>query len=169
MLQVNEVAWNQVAGWTGQGGSLLGTKRLVTLTNQRTSTHLWNWARVPSIWSRTLPSACMEKLVENLSRFSIRSLLVVGGFEVSSKTWLCYDAVWCTYIRTSLTNYGPTWMMFHEMQNEISDDVRAALYDIWLYFPSRPGVWGHPGVGWSERTLWWIMYSHVHHSCHHQQ
>lgn len=30
MLQVNEVSWNQVAGWTGQGGSLLGTKRLVT-------------------------------------------------------------------------------------------------------------------------------------------
>uniref|UniRef100_A0A671Q9Y4 6-phosphofructokinase type B n=1 Tax=Sinocyclocheilus anshuiensis TaxID=1608454 RepID=A0A671Q9Y4_9TELE len=46
---VNEVSWNQVAGWTGQGGSLLGTKRL--------------------------------KLVENLNKFSIQSLLVVGGFE----------------------------------------------------------------------------------------
>uniref|UniRef100_A0A673HKD8 ATP-dependent 6-phosphofructokinase, liver type-like n=1 Tax=Sinocyclocheilus rhinocerous TaxID=307959 RepID=A0A673HKD8_9TELE len=53
---VNEVSWNQVAGWTGQGGSLLGTKR-------------------------TLPSTCMEKLVENLNKFSIQSLLVVGGFE----------------------------------------------------------------------------------------
>uniref|UniRef100_A0A8C1MNZ4 6-phosphofructokinase type B n=1 Tax=Cyprinus carpio TaxID=7962 RepID=A0A8C1MNZ4_CYPCA len=53
---VNEVSWNQVAGWTGQGGSLLGTKR-------------------------TLPSTCMEKLVENLNKFRIQSLLVVGGFE----------------------------------------------------------------------------------------
>ncbi|KAI7808607.1 ATP-dependent 6-phosphofructokinase, liver type [Triplophysa rosa] len=54
--EVNEVSWNQVAGWTGQGGSLLGTKR-------------------------TLPSTCMEKLVENLNKFNIQSLLVVGGFE----------------------------------------------------------------------------------------
>ncbi|XP_059418546.1 ATP-dependent 6-phosphofructokinase, liver type [Carassius carassius] len=53
---VNEAMWSQVAGWTGQGGSLLGTKR-------------------------TLPSTCMEKLVENLKRFRIQSLLVVGGFE----------------------------------------------------------------------------------------
>ncbi|XP_052463038.1 ATP-dependent 6-phosphofructokinase, liver type isoform X1 [Carassius gibelio] len=53
---VNEALWSQVAGWTGQGGSLLGTKR-------------------------TLPSTCMEKLVENLKRFRIQSLLVVGGFE----------------------------------------------------------------------------------------
>uniref|UniRef100_A0A673J149 Phosphofructokinase domain-containing protein n=1 Tax=Sinocyclocheilus rhinocerous TaxID=307959 RepID=A0A673J149_9TELE len=50
MLQVNEVSWNQVAGWTGQGGSLLGTKP-------------------------TLPSTCMEKLVENLHRFSIQGKL----------------------------------------------------------------------------------------------
>ncbi|XP_056610647.1 ATP-dependent 6-phosphofructokinase, liver type [Triplophysa dalaica] len=54
--EVNEVAWHQVAGWTGQGGSLLGTKR-------------------------TRPSTCMEKLVENLKKFNIQSLLVVGGFE----------------------------------------------------------------------------------------
>ncbi|XP_076858618.1 ATP-dependent 6-phosphofructokinase, liver type [Brachyhypopomus gauderio] len=53
---VNEVSWHSVAGWTGQGGSLLGTKR-------------------------TLPSTCMEKLVENLNKHSIQALLVVGGFE----------------------------------------------------------------------------------------
>ncbi|XP_072541666.1 ATP-dependent 6-phosphofructokinase, liver type [Salminus brasiliensis] len=53
---VNEVSWHSVAGWTGQGGSLLGTKR-------------------------TLPSTCMEKLVENLNKYSIQSLLVIGGFE----------------------------------------------------------------------------------------
>lgn len=31
---MNEVSWNQVAGWTGQGGSLLGTKRFVSFKNQ---------------------------------------------------------------------------------------------------------------------------------------
>ncbi|XP_036425560.1 ATP-dependent 6-phosphofructokinase, liver type [Colossoma macropomum] len=53
---ISEVSWHSVAGWTGQGGSLLGTKR-------------------------TLPSTCMEKLVENLNKYNIQSLLVVGGFE----------------------------------------------------------------------------------------
>uniref|UniRef100_A0A4W4H5A6 6-phosphofructokinase n=1 Tax=Electrophorus electricus TaxID=8005 RepID=A0A4W4H5A6_ELEEL len=53
---VKEVSWNTVAGWTGQGGSLLGTKR-------------------------TLPSSCMEKLVENINKYNIQALLVVGGFE----------------------------------------------------------------------------------------
>ncbi|XP_065115314.1 phosphofructokinase, liver b [Paramisgurnus dabryanus] len=51
-----EVHWHDVAGWTGQGGSLLGTKR-------------------------TLPNTCMEKIVENISKYNIQSLLVIGGFE----------------------------------------------------------------------------------------
>ncbi|XP_031438011.1 ATP-dependent 6-phosphofructokinase, liver type [Clupea harengus] len=54
--QVSEVEWHSVAGWTGLGGSKLGTKR-------------------------TLPSTCMEKLVESINKFNIQSLLVVGGFE----------------------------------------------------------------------------------------
>uniref|UniRef100_A0A8C9TEY0 ATP-dependent 6-phosphofructokinase n=1 Tax=Scleropages formosus TaxID=113540 RepID=A0A8C9TEY0_SCLFO len=53
---IKEVTWHDVAGWTGQGGSLLGTKR-------------------------TLPSTCMQSIVENISKYSIQSLLVVGGFE----------------------------------------------------------------------------------------
>lgn len=53
---LTEVHWHDVAGWTGQGGSLLGTKR-------------------------TLPNSCMEKIVENIGKFSIQSLLVIGGFE----------------------------------------------------------------------------------------
>uniref|UniRef100_W5MUA1 ATP-dependent 6-phosphofructokinase n=3 Tax=Lepisosteus oculatus TaxID=7918 RepID=W5MUA1_LEPOC len=53
---VTEVNWHDVAGWTGQGGSLLGTKR-------------------------TLPSSCMEKIVESISKYNIQALLVVGGFE----------------------------------------------------------------------------------------
>ncbi|XP_062862585.1 ATP-dependent 6-phosphofructokinase, liver type isoform X1 [Trichomycterus rosablanca] len=54
--EVEEVFWSSVAGWTGQGGSVLGTKR-------------------------TLPKSCMEKLVENLNKYNIHSLLVIGGFE----------------------------------------------------------------------------------------
>ncbi|XP_061647843.1 ATP-dependent 6-phosphofructokinase, liver type isoform X1 [Phyllopteryx taeniolatus] len=53
---VFEMEWHNVAGWTGQGGSLLGTKR-------------------------TLPSKHMEKIVENMAKFSISALLVIGGFE----------------------------------------------------------------------------------------
>ncbi|KAI7795126.1 putative phosphofructokinase [Triplophysa rosa] len=53
---VTEDHWHDVAGWTGQGGSLLGTKR-------------------------TLPNSCMEKIVENIRKYSIQSLLVIGGFE----------------------------------------------------------------------------------------
>ncbi|XP_062390899.1 ATP-dependent 6-phosphofructokinase, liver type isoform X2 [Sardina pilchardus] len=54
--QVSEIQWHDVAGWTGQGGSILGTKR-------------------------TLPSTCMEQLVENVNKFNIQSMLVIGGFE----------------------------------------------------------------------------------------
>lgn len=53
---VTEANWHDVGGWTGQGGSLLGTKRI-------------------------LPNSCMEDIVENISKYDIHSLLVVGGFE----------------------------------------------------------------------------------------
>ncbi|KAM7380641.1 hypothetical protein PAMP_003921 [Pampus punctatissimus] len=53
---VFEMEWHTVAGWTGQGGSLLGTKR-------------------------TLPSKHMEKIVDTITKFNISALLVVGGFE----------------------------------------------------------------------------------------
>ncbi|XP_043108127.1 ATP-dependent 6-phosphofructokinase, liver type-like [Puntigrus tetrazona] len=53
---VAEVHWHDVAGWTGQGGSLLGTKR-------------------------TLPNSCMENIVTNIGKYNIQSLLVIGGFE----------------------------------------------------------------------------------------
>ncbi|XP_064183630.1 phosphofructokinase, liver b [Anguilla rostrata] len=53
---VTEANWHDVGGWTGQGGSLLGTKR-------------------------TLPNSCMEKIVGSIGKYGIQSLLVVGGFE----------------------------------------------------------------------------------------
>uniref|UniRef100_A0A8C6USD3 ATP-dependent 6-phosphofructokinase n=1 Tax=Neogobius melanostomus TaxID=47308 RepID=A0A8C6USD3_9GOBI len=51
-----EMEWYNVAGWTGQGGSRLGTKR-------------------------TLPSQCMDKIVSTIKKMQITSLLVIGGFE----------------------------------------------------------------------------------------
>uniref|UniRef100_A0A8C0FAZ7 Phosphofructokinase, liver type n=1 Tax=Bubo bubo TaxID=30461 RepID=A0A8C0FAZ7_BUBBB len=54
--QIREVGWHDVAGWLGRGGSMLGTKR-------------------------TLPKTCMEKIVENVRKFNIQGLLVIGGFE----------------------------------------------------------------------------------------
>ncbi|KAG8000432.1 ATP-dependent 6-phosphofructokinase, partial [Nibea albiflora] len=58
--EISEMEWHSVAGWTGQGGSLLGTKR-------------------------TLPNKHMEKIVENLAKYNISALLVVGGFEGCDK------------------------------------------------------------------------------------
>ncbi|KAF1382456.1 hypothetical protein PFLUV_G00143970 [Perca fluviatilis] len=54
--ELSEMEWHSVAGWTGQGGSLLGTKR-------------------------TLPNKHMEKIVETITKFKISALLVIGGFE----------------------------------------------------------------------------------------
>ncbi|NXA41318.1 PFKAL protein, partial [Eudromia elegans] len=54
--QIRDVGWHDVAGWLGRGGSMLGTKR-------------------------TLPKTCMEKIVENVRKFNIQALLVIGGFE----------------------------------------------------------------------------------------
>ncbi|XP_007898244.1 ATP-dependent 6-phosphofructokinase, liver type [Callorhinchus milii] len=54
--QIKEMSWRDVGGWTGQGGSLLGTKR-------------------------TLPEKCMEKLLEQIRNFSIHGILIIGGFE----------------------------------------------------------------------------------------
>uniref|UniRef100_A0A672JH32 6-phosphofructokinase n=1 Tax=Salarias fasciatus TaxID=181472 RepID=A0A672JH32_SALFA len=51
-----EMKWGMVAGWTGQGSSLLGTKR-------------------------TLPGKNMEKIVETITKYNISALLVIGGFE----------------------------------------------------------------------------------------
>ncbi|KAL2076762.1 hypothetical protein ACEWY4_027639 [Coilia grayii] len=54
--QVKEIKWNDVGGWTGQGGSLLGTKR-------------------------TLPARYIEKISEQMRIHGIQALLVIGGFE----------------------------------------------------------------------------------------
>ncbi|XP_029313191.1 ATP-dependent 6-phosphofructokinase, platelet type isoform X2 [Cottoperca gobio] len=54
--QIKEIKWADVGGWTGQGGSLLGTKR-------------------------TLPAKHVEKIAEQMRENNINALLIVGGFE----------------------------------------------------------------------------------------
>ncbi|XP_012689730.1 ATP-dependent 6-phosphofructokinase, platelet type isoform X5 [Clupea harengus] len=54
--QIREIKWADVGGWTGQGGSLLGTKR-------------------------TLPAKHVEKIAEQMRIHNINALLVIGGFE----------------------------------------------------------------------------------------
>ncbi|XP_069067302.1 ATP-dependent 6-phosphofructokinase, platelet type isoform X5 [Pleurodeles waltl] len=54
--QIKEIKWGDVGGWTGQGGSLLGTKR-------------------------TLPAKHFEKIADQIRAHNIHALLVIGGFE----------------------------------------------------------------------------------------
>ncbi|XP_073687292.1 ATP-dependent 6-phosphofructokinase, platelet type isoform X2 [Garra rufa] len=54
--QIKEIKWADVGGWTGQGGSLLGTKR-------------------------TLPAKHVDKIAEQMRKNNINALLVIGGFE----------------------------------------------------------------------------------------
>ncbi|KAM3593386.1 uncharacterized protein V6R79_011869 [Siganus canaliculatus] len=54
--QIKEIKWADVGGWTGQGGSLLGTKR-------------------------TLPAKHVDKIADQMRKHNINALLIVGGFE----------------------------------------------------------------------------------------
>ncbi|XP_062235490.1 ATP-dependent 6-phosphofructokinase, platelet type isoform X4 [Platichthys flesus] len=54
--QIREIKWADVGGWTGQGGSLLGTKR-------------------------TLPAKHIDKIAEQMRKNNINALLIIGGFE----------------------------------------------------------------------------------------
>ncbi|XP_060228526.1 ATP-dependent 6-phosphofructokinase, platelet type isoform X3 [Meriones unguiculatus] len=54
--QIKEMDWIDVGGWTGQGGSILGTKR-------------------------TLPGKYLEKIAEKMHSYNINALLIIGGFE----------------------------------------------------------------------------------------
>ncbi|KAL0965998.1 hypothetical protein UPYG_G00289300 [Umbra pygmaea] len=54
--QIKEIKWGDVGGWTGQGGSILGTKR-------------------------TLPAKHLDKIAEQIRINNINALLVIGGFE----------------------------------------------------------------------------------------
>nr|XP_040133175.1 ATP-dependent 6-phosphofructokinase, platelet type isoform X2 [Ictidomys tridecemlineatus] len=57
--QIKEIGWSDVGGWTGQGGSILGTKRV-------------------------LPGKFLEEIAEQIRAHSINALLIIGGFEAYS-------------------------------------------------------------------------------------
>ncbi|KAK2886213.1 ATP-dependent 6-phosphofructokinase, platelet type isoform X3 [Channa argus] len=65
--QIKEIKWGDVGGWTGQGGSLLGTKR-------------------------TLPAKHAEKIAEQMRKHNINALLVIGGFEALECLLQLYEA-----------------------------------------------------------------------------
>ncbi|XP_029978782.1 ATP-dependent 6-phosphofructokinase, platelet type isoform X8 [Sphaeramia orbicularis] len=65
--QIKEIKWADVGGWTGQGGSLLGTKR-------------------------TLPAKHVDKIADQMRKHNINALLVIGGFEALESLLQLYDA-----------------------------------------------------------------------------
>ncbi|XP_061521783.1 ATP-dependent 6-phosphofructokinase, platelet type isoform X3 [Phycodurus eques] len=65
--QIKEIKWSDVGGWTGQGGSLLGTKR-------------------------TLPAKHVDKIAEQMRTHNINALLVIGGFEALESLLQLYEA-----------------------------------------------------------------------------
>uniref|UniRef100_A0A3Q2PFF6 Phosphofructokinase, platelet n=1 Tax=Fundulus heteroclitus TaxID=8078 RepID=A0A3Q2PFF6_FUNHE len=65
--QIKEIKWGDVGGWTGQGGSLLGTKR-------------------------TLPAKHLDKIAEQMRIHNISALLVIGGFEAFESLLELYEA-----------------------------------------------------------------------------
>ncbi|XP_053147231.1 ATP-dependent 6-phosphofructokinase, muscle type isoform X2 [Hemicordylus capensis] len=54
--KVEEIGWGGVGGWTGRGGSSLGTKR-------------------------TLPKKYFEEISNTITNFNIHGLIIIGGFE----------------------------------------------------------------------------------------
>ncbi|XP_058525520.1 ATP-dependent 6-phosphofructokinase, platelet type isoform X2 [Ochotona princeps] len=54
--QIKEIGWGDVGGWTGQGGSILGTKRI-------------------------LPGKYLDKIATQIRTHNINAVLIIGGFE----------------------------------------------------------------------------------------
>ncbi|XP_078545041.1 ATP-dependent 6-phosphofructokinase, muscle type-like isoform X2 [Lissotriton helveticus] len=57
--KIEEIGWSGVGGWVGQGGSRLGTKRV-------------------------LPKKYFEEISKNISDHNIQGLIIIGGFEAFS-------------------------------------------------------------------------------------
>nr|XP_023487979.1 ATP-dependent 6-phosphofructokinase, platelet type isoform X2 [Equus caballus]XP_044618517.1 ATP-dependent 6-phosphofructokinase, platelet type isoform X2 [Equus asinus] len=65
--QIKEIGWGDVGGWTGQGGSILGTKR-------------------------TLPGKYLTEIAGQMRTHSINALLIIGGFEAFESALAMADA-----------------------------------------------------------------------------
>uniref|UniRef100_A0AAQ4PBK4 Phosphofructokinase, muscle b n=1 Tax=Gasterosteus aculeatus aculeatus TaxID=481459 RepID=A0AAQ4PBK4_GASAC len=57
---IEPIGWSGVAGWTGKGGSLLGTKR-------------------------SLPHEFMEEISQSITKFNIHAIVIIGGFETCDR------------------------------------------------------------------------------------
>uniref|UniRef100_A0A8B9GZH0 Phosphofructokinase, muscle a n=1 Tax=Astyanax mexicanus TaxID=7994 RepID=A0A8B9GZH0_ASTMX len=57
--KIEPINWNSVGGWTGKGGSVLGTKRV-------------------------LPAKHIEEISLNIAKHNIHALVIIGGFEAFS-------------------------------------------------------------------------------------
>ncbi|XP_051688384.1 ATP-dependent 6-phosphofructokinase, platelet type isoform X2 [Oryctolagus cuniculus] len=58
--QIKEIRWGDVGGWTGQGGSILGTKRI-------------------------LPGKYLEEIATQIRTHNINAILIIGGFETCDR------------------------------------------------------------------------------------
>ncbi|XP_023775797.1 ATP-dependent 6-phosphofructokinase, platelet type isoform X2 [Cyanistes caeruleus] len=65
--KIKEISWGDVGGWTGQGGSILGTKR-------------------------TLPAKYLEKIADQMRTNNINALMVIGGFEAFESCLQLHEA-----------------------------------------------------------------------------
>lgn len=88
LLQIEPIDWGYVGGWTGKGGSILGTKRYKTTPNlcmQCVRQHLVvifvSLSFSLSPW-RSLPASMIEDISLNIAKFNIHALVIIGGFEV---------------------------------------------------------------------------------------
>ncbi|XP_065587574.1 ATP-dependent 6-phosphofructokinase, platelet type isoform X2 [Cyrtonyx montezumae] len=68
--KIKEISWGDVGGWTGQGGSILGTKR-------------------------TLPAKYLEKIADQMRTNNINALMVIGGFEAYESCLQLHEARSC--------------------------------------------------------------------------
>ncbi|KAM6422057.1 ATP-dependent 6-phosphofructokinase, platelet type isoform 2-T2 [Rhynochetos jubatus] len=65
--KIKEISWGDVGGWTGQGGSILGTKR-------------------------TLPAKYLEKIADQMRTNNTNALMVIGGFEAYESCLQLHEA-----------------------------------------------------------------------------
>ncbi|GAB1297902.1 ATP-dependent 6-phosphofructokinase [Apodemus speciosus] len=89
--QIQEIGWADVGGWTGQGGSILGTKRSLDHLELelRDGCELPRGFREPKpgpLQEHTLPGKHLEKIAKQMHSHSINALLIIGGFEWSLNT-----------------------------------------------------------------------------------
>ncbi|KAG5282406.1 hypothetical protein AALO_G00055630 [Alosa alosa] len=57
--QIEPITWNTVGGWSGKGGSILGTKRV-------------------------MPAKMLDEISLSIAKHSIHALVIIGGFEAYS-------------------------------------------------------------------------------------